>query len=34
MTTFVAFPDIHDKSTALKKIRHVLADVDIGAIAR
>ncbi len=29
MTTFVAFPDIHDKSTALKKIRHVLADVDV-----
>ena len=29
MTIFVAFPDIHDKSTALKKIRHVLADVDV-----
>lgn len=29
MTSFVAFPDIHDKSTALKKIRHILADVDV-----
>lgn len=29
MTSFVAFPDIHDKSTALKTIRHVLADVDV-----
>lgn len=29
MTTFIAFPDIHDKSTALKKIRHVIAEVDV-----
>lgn len=29
MTSFVAFPDIHDKSKALKKIRHVMADVDM-----
>lgn len=29
MTSFVAFPDIHDKSKALKKIRHILADVDV-----
>ena len=29
MTSFVAFPDIHDKPTDLKKIRHVLADVDV-----
>lgn len=29
MTSFVAFPDIHDKPTELKKIRHVLADVDV-----
>lgn len=29
MTSFVAFPDIHDKPASLKKIRHVLADVDV-----
>ena len=29
MTTFVAFPDIHDKPKALKQIRHVIADVDV-----
>lgn len=29
MTSFVAFPDIHDKSKALKKNRHVMADVDM-----
>lgn len=28
MTRFVAFPDVHDKPTLLKQIRHVLADVD------
>ena len=28
MTTFAAFPDIHDKAESLKDIRHVLADVD------
>lgn len=29
MTSFVAFPDIHDKPTQLKQIRHVLSDVDV-----
>ncbi|MEO1286725.1 MAG: metallophosphoesterase [Chloroflexota bacterium] len=29
MTTFVVFPDIHDKPHDLKKIRHVLSDVDV-----
>jgi len=29
MTSFVAFPDIHDRSEPLKAIRHVLADVDV-----
>ena len=29
MTTFVAFPDIHDQSAHFKRMRHVLADVDV-----
>lgn len=29
MTSFIAFPDIHDKSHDLKTIRHVIADVDV-----
>lgn len=33
MTTFVAFPDIHDRAEALKDIRHVLADVDAVLLA-
>jgi len=33
MTSFVAFPDIHDKPKLLKKIRHVIADVDVVLLA-
>ncbi|MEL6527757.1 MAG: metallophosphoesterase family protein, partial [Chloroflexota bacterium] len=29
MTSFVAFPDIHDRPKLLKQIRHVMADVDV-----
>lgn len=29
MTRFVAFPDIHDRPKLIKKIRHVIADVDV-----
>jgi hypothetical protein len=29
MTSFVAFPDIHDHPEPIKKIRHVLNDVDV-----
>jgi hypothetical protein len=28
MTSFVAFPDLHDKPKQLKQIRHILADCD------
>lgn len=28
MTTFVAFPDIHDRPDRIRDVRHVLADVD------
>lgn len=33
MTTFVAFPDIHDKAEPIKDIRHILADVDAVLLA-
>ncbi|MDQ7026800.1 MAG: metallophosphoesterase family protein [Anaerolineae bacterium] len=33
MTTFLAFPDIHDRAEPLKKMRHIIADVDAVLLA-